>query len=1137
MTTYKLDDICRQGDFCNAFIFHISGYPWAATNSAELKTLFDAGDAQASSLRSAIFSNFPAGVQMLQILDNNLGSQTVSYDENKGLNVGGFSVNLFSNPSGFQFQNGVSVESVGVMGLNWQPNRTTNGFSYAVLGEDLNCDTASGSGELVWANDRDFGLWTWIQNNFDTESGSYTEDLVVWVGSSCLLLTGTPVNINGFYRVDVQSQCWNAPNEFIPQRVDRQNIYITNFPQSIQGQTASLWGYHIDKDGALNTTSDGYLLRHGKCKANSRIGIDGTWQVNVGSATDSLKFKLKRNSFRGHLSGYLFNSDDYEGYNQFGELGYNVWHRPHVSMVRFAYDYVTSVFISADFYSGDLNSGTEFFTYDIVDIVDYLADTLNSISPAGVEFAVSNGDIVYEDSNEAGNTRYYYMVNGPSVKVGGVGYVSRFNLIDYLNECTSRNPAWMSPLEKITNLTDERWFKTGDIPVSLRRTDEDDLEDMNTRPFYDYRYERTLKGENHEFTKARGWCAYYYPFPLGRPTREDLKAPEKSLYDQSEKNEPLTSTNDTFSYISSNESTLVADDIIQFGESGLDLEIFCKVDETDLTASTFNSANALVTGMGWGFTWNRGIQEALTADKAYISEIARQFSTSLSIGVGPAVNDHLGKTASDFYSEKQIKDTFELIGKSNISDAEPVDILKGLLGDPSSSLNIPESIKQTSIGYLFDRGTATAINREFIDFDALQNVIDNAQYTGVTYQFPFFENDSDSMDMIQLMQGLLNTHGGKMIYVWDEDSRGFKISFISGFNTGLAEAINAGRDFNNSYIARNGTPAIDGGDWSYNRIAAKYKNRDGGHTNLNISLEDSRVQHTLQDKIFNIKDPFTVMQTSVDDFDTQIIEKMSSLLQSLATVDYTQQINFKIKTFPRLVAGIGHVINWEGLLNRETGKTGEQVFGDVKRITYNFNDYTILASVTTRTIRALSIAPSMAATVSGTPGTSSITLSFDTTTASQEFQDTSKGLTDAGYFDCYNYIESTGEVEARECSCTDYGVVFFLRRQEDCRYDSTYTNTNQNVYRGTISVPIAAAQLDNGTQSITITYDTALAAASGHNVATNMPNGTEVIVLFEARDGENLQSCQTRAYGWLGDTEGKVTNSTSGKSLAITVGN
>lgn len=1134
-TTYKLDDICQQGGFLNAFVFHISGYNWAATNSAELKTAFDAGDATADALRDSIFSNLEDDVQLLQILDNNLGSQTVSYDESKGLNVGGWNVRLFSNPSGYQFGNGVSVNSVGVMGLNWQPNRTTEGFAYTVLGADLDCDTTTGLGYLEWPKERDFGVKSWIDDN-STDS-VYDIDLVLWVGSSCLQLVGFPTTSGNNWRAQVKSQTWNSPNEFIPQRVDSQNIFITNFPQSIQGQTASLWGYHIDEDGSINTTTDGYLLRHGKCKPNSQINTSGTWQIQCGGATDSLKFKLKRNSFRGNLSGYLFNDDDYEGYDTFGELGYNVWHRPHVSMVRYTVNSSNQI-TAEDFYKGDLNGGTEFFTYDLTRIKDYLADTLNSIAPSGVDFSISNGDIIYEDSNEAGGTKYYYMINGPAVKVTGVGYVTRAQLQDYLYECTSRKPLWLEPFERKNNQSALFWFKNGDIAVSLKRTDENDIEDMNDRAYYNQLGSITNGNiAKHEFSKARGWCAYYYPFSMTRPTRDDLTSAEKALYDQVEKNEPLTTTNNTFSYISSNEGTLVAGDVVQFGESGVYTEIFCEVDDTDLTSSTFNSSNGLITGMGYGFVWNRGIQEAMTADSEYISLVNKQFSTDIQIGVGDAINDHTGKTVSDFYAEKQIKDPFEIIGKTSVEDFEPVETIKALVGDPSSSLDIPETIKQTSIGYLFDRGPAGGINKTLIDWDALEAVIENAQYTGVTYTFPFFESDSTALDLVVLMQGLLNTHGGKMTYEWDESLRAFKISFIAGLNTSIPNAVNAGRDFSNSDIAENATPAIDGGDWSYNRISAKYKNRDGGHTNINLRLEDSRIQHTLNDKTFKIDDPFTVLQSSVDDFDIQIQDRLSTLLQTLSTVQYTQTIPLKIKTFARLSAGIGHLFNWEGLLNRETGNKGEDVFGDVKRITYDLTRMTVNASVSTRTIRAIGYAPSMAATVSGTPGSSSLVVSFNTAESAQEFQNPDDGLTDAGYFDCYSYIKATEEVQSRSCSCGEYGVVFFIREESDCRFDSAYSDSNQNVYRGTISVPIAAAQLDNGSQNITITYDTPLITASGHNVATKMPSGTEIIILFEARDGNNIQTCQTRSYGWLGDTNGKVYDSSGSSYLAITVGN
>jgi hypothetical protein len=87
-----LNSIYKSGGSPNAFVFHICGMPWAATNSPALKAHLEDGTTAARILRSAMFGTktsptVASDVQILTILEDDLGSQTISYNDEKSINV------------------------------------------------------------------------------------------------------------------------------------------------------------------------------------------------------------------------------------------------------------------------------------------------------------------------------------------------------------------------------------------------------------------------------------------------------------------------------------------------------------------------------------------------------------------------------------------------------------------------------------------------------------------------------------------------------------------------------------------------------------------------------------------------------------------------------------------------------------------------------------------------------------------------------------------------------------------------------------------------------------------------------------------------------------------------------------------
>jgi hypothetical protein len=313
--------------------------PWAATNSPALKAHLDDGTTAARILRTAMFGQkdsptVASDVQVLTILQNDLGQQTINYNDEKAINVGPWSVTLSDNPSGFQFPNGGSFSNYGILGLDWQPVLTSEGSVNTILSQNTD-PTTSGSIEstIYWPANKDFGLSAWLDNNWNVSA--YDNDCYIWVGSSCYLAKGEADTTTDplEYSVLCYPAQFNSPNENVFASVDNQGIFVTNYPQSIGGMTANLFGVEMDSDGNNNSGSDPYTLRTGKVNPGVTDNGMGQWKVGVGGFTDQLKIKAPMERFSATLKGYKFNTNDL-AIGDLPNLERNVVHAPHIKVIE-----------------------------------------------------------------------------------------------------------------------------------------------------------------------------------------------------------------------------------------------------------------------------------------------------------------------------------------------------------------------------------------------------------------------------------------------------------------------------------------------------------------------------------------------------------------------------------------------------------------------------------------------------------------------------------------------------------------------------------------------------------------------------------------------------------------------------------
>lgn len=327
--TITLSDYCDSHTLPFAFVYHVHGMDWCATNSPALKTWLDSDTADVKAYKKMLFgsvTNDGEGgidysawdVKCIVNLDNNVGNQKINYKRDKGIDVGSWSVTVQGGELGYTWDRS-SVECWGVMGLDCQPDITSVSAKSAVLSRDFQPDVTFNQ-SLYWDKSRDNGLYTWI--NAEVTAGRIP---YVWVGSSCLsLFDGASVD-GDEYTADAVACQFNTPLELVHNKFNNQLITITNFPQSIAGMTASLYGIPFDVEAGDiigEVTEKPFLLRTGKVQTNIKANGANQFKISNSGFTSQFKYESVASKTTGHLSGFHFSrnteiaSSDYDTYGR-----------------------------------------------------------------------------------------------------------------------------------------------------------------------------------------------------------------------------------------------------------------------------------------------------------------------------------------------------------------------------------------------------------------------------------------------------------------------------------------------------------------------------------------------------------------------------------------------------------------------------------------------------------------------------------------------------------------------------------------------------------------------------------------------------------------------------------------------------
>jgi hypothetical protein len=1154
-----MDGIVSSGGFPSAYIFHICGLPWAATNSPELKTFLDAGTADALTLKRNMFgikdtsSNLPDVTIVTNIPTDYSFSQNVQYGDDRGLTVSGWNMRVHNNPAGFAWTNNSTMEQWGLLGLDWQPVRTTKGAASSVLALDIEPTTGETSPKLqnawiYWPKNKDNGLKAWL----DAEWGgaAYDEDMYLYCSGGCFRAYTQVVSgdtVVGDSTIDASvwkcrsyTSQYNAPNEQIFASVNRQHIYLTNYPQAIDGLTANLFAVELDSTGSLNSGTKPFTLATGKVAPGSRSDGGGTWSISVGGWTDQFKTRIYSPVFKANLEGYQFNTVDSNGVDQSG-VGDDLVHAHHM--------YVTEVDVTGDDYTSSITKSVDitasnYAEFDsIQDIIEAAVDRLNADGDLTCTYTSRDGEI-YVDRGGTSIDRVY--MAGCVPWACGLGYVDQRNISDIYKNLLSPQTLFLG--FKPSSDPSINWKLVTDNGTSTALEEPSwtyvRIPDNDT----DWEYFVPTSGldtAGQNLVKNKSACAYFIQADCSKINDTDMFKGFPLL--QTTRNQPEgiptnSSSNYRLYYTSTEGDTLTAGDQIALGPMIGD--IFQRTAIID----TADNANRYITldsnqmlGMPWAFYWAKDLQEALQTDEAYKLAVDAQQPEVLAalnnivrfLNPGSQeIEQTNSAVASDIVNSVYMGDPFEISYSLRLQDSSPVNMFKSLLGDPAASTDIELRLVQTGIKDLFDRGDYNSLL--MIDFDSFNAIVSESGLSGALYGITAKEEAQGGnsaiieLDIIKMLQGVLITHGGKMVWKWREqddsgnDVRCWWLTFAKAGVDTIAQARNDGRVILEAATKPVPLTGVMGGDWHYSGMSAKYRRQDGGTETFNYKLRDGRIQHSLKDKTLTVQDNMTILPADTVAARDQIIDRFSAYLQQWSRVKYQHEITTTLNRYAAIAPGLGVVVSGKPMQDRTTGKMdASDLLGEVRKMDINIGrEPQIRVSIITEPEDTLGISPTM---YLSSPSQSTTTLTCSgavTDSTNNDFADPNKPTlrTDLSYFDCYEVTPSNTVQLRTGCTCGDYAVTVF-ERGTDALYSA---GANQNMWRGTIGTINLAA----GTYTIELDTD--------NNFSTVLAANGEFVVMFANRDHEDIQTCQLD-YGWLGRADGLVVDKDANTSSAILI--
>jgi hypothetical protein len=1074
-----LDDVLSSGGQHYCAVYHVLGMDWCAYTDIRAKTALDGyGATPARLYKELLFGGAVAG-------------GVYAHDDIQWLGI--LNDNLGKQKISYDEKKGIKTgfwnvslhrgpsgytyengtqECWGLPGLDWIIDVGQDG---TVARGRLAADF-EGSGNLSW--DSDEGLFDRIDNA--------VAPFYLWIGSTCVMVpTGTPSESNGVYTHGVVGEAFHAPAQRVYKdtTAEQERIEILDIPcgESIAGLPAHLWLIPLDADGGISgfDTSATLITDH-EAPILFRIGQVSTnpsgtpaeWKITHTGFSDMLKAKIGSERFTAQVQGYQFSRS--------GLLSQVSSQYPHIGVVEVYHDGSNVKVNTAQLWLCSASSYVRYENYS--DLAEAVVDAMNASGSLTLGYQSTGDDITYYRISGTKNDSNVY-VYGPAALALGLGYVRGTVEEWHANDVAGRKSRHTNA--HVSTVVGSSWGIAGE-----EFTDFNQMLGLRDNywqePIFIYEHTDEAFSDNTfskvdpvEAVRNNSRCSYFIQFDWADPAY--YSSPGAGTYDGDSTNGqhghwqiPEDGSSNRYLYLGAESDALLLkdEDRVTFGDGLTDPEGYFIDGIVDGNPAAYNYI--LFDG-------------TVTANPDLIpTQPSRQY---------------VGQVGFSLYWAPgyQEKDPWVIADRRVIEGDTPAEIFRGLLGDSAALPGLPRRIPVTTIP-----DVKTSDNRTLIDWDAWE--IFEGEWISVDFV-------GDEFPVIDAMTAFAFTHGYRLTWEYSETERSWILGLAPMAPVSAAQASAEGRVINTSVIIPEAPRDVISNGWLYSGVEVEVNTGPKTKLKVKASKKTGRTAHIAGAKILKVKDPISLF----DETDTTLLNLMRKYAELFAVPVVNQKFKLIPNAMAKIAVGRGALVTWDVLMDSSTGRRS----GDTKTALVVSETISVdKINVEVRIGRTqYGIAPSLfLANARISPSGTTLTLSgVETDPTNNDFASKTGGLTDFLTFDCYDYSTATGIV-ARNCTCSDYAVIIFERDTDDL----TDAGGSRNVWHGTISVT-------------NLTGDGVIELADATNFSTVHTSGSDFVVIFEDRDHASLQSCQT-VYGWLGDSNGIVTDSSAATHRAITWG-
>lgn len=1097
MTSPTLQEEFRSGGGNYAVVFHPAGLPWAVTTHPSIISQLDspASDADARAYRQLLFGRqtvtiagptiyYPSDdVQLIAGLDSQLGSQTIKYDEGKGITGSSHRVKFKREGSGLNYDNIRDGAVNGVYdALDLVPDPMYDGnIATAMLASEFR-DTTD---DLVFYNDD--GLYDAICSQLDSYDVCY-----LWALNTTLVVTDDPVdNGDGTFTVDaddVRSGAFRSVRErLFPSDFDGASLLIANAPiNGIVGRPGNMWLIPLDENdnirdldqapgASLDDYPSPYLVRSGPIAPDPR-GTNDSWELTVHHWTQWLDVDIPTDRPVGQLKGFRLSRQPAGLANQV--------QRAHLSLI----EENSGTWTEYEIWLCD--EGEEVYYEDIAAlkaaVISEFADALAGTStysdqPTHLYFIQPDGLVDLSDPAE-----------GLMTYVGGS--------IPWILDWNFHSGSYVDDLLVSAHA---RWdHYTSDAVDQLNSSGSG-----NNANWDAFRLVAPFSSGNIDHWvqyKYYNEALYYYQYPYARLTHAALG----DVYLNSGMWPPPPVPNWPIP-----KQVTAGDHRLEF-QDDFDAQLLST--GSDITIGTGGlKLTGTITSVGPGYC---------------ITDTSDVWDTIPTLKNNNTSWPRWGSALACYpnaYTEALRVDPWVVSQSSPVTSSSIVKLLRGVLGDEETTgQDMPSRLRLYHIPDLFNDSSYNEDMRELIDWDKLE-LLTSGIYPNSDITIPM----SGEINIKDELSSLLLNFSVRETWGISESQRAERLSFEEFGTVSGVQASNAGRVIDEDAIEIDAEPVdTHGGTWLYRDVEGKLNYSDEGEAELELTARNRTGLATQVSVDKTLKIDSKLMH--IDDSDkTKLINTYRNILANVNQAHPTTSILCTPKLMTLATVGSSAMITtpriWN-FLSATRGVTDLAALLTSTKTTISAPKFTIKTTIRCSPYSAQGWAPGMivdpdAEGVTMSLSGSTITITgLPTTAANSVCVNDTGGLTDLATFGCFKWSDSTDEIEEKTtCSCDEYRVWIFDRSAR-----TYYTSgVNKNVWtakvKGHSTDTLVLDDIENGRCRIEL-----LDAVESFN------DETAKVVKFADRDHADLQPCQT-LYGFYGDKNGQVEDSDGNKHRAF----